>query len=120
MEQPENGIKSLSTINLILGIWFIISPYILGYTATAAKWNQVVVGIIIGLLAIWRMLAPTQRWTSIVAGIAGLWAIIAPFILSYNTSAAYWNEIVVAIVVAYVAFANGALPAGNRTQHHGV
>lgn len=121
--EDTSGIRSLSIINLILGAWFIVSPWIFGYTSSAAIWNQFVVGIIIAVLAIGRLIAPSQRWMSALTGIAALWAIIAPFILSYNTTAAYWNEIVVAIVVAILAFTNSSLPAvgtHDRMHHQGV
>lgn len=37
-----------------LGAWLIVSPYLLGFaTQMNATWNQVIVGIIVGGLAIW-------------------------------------------------------------------
>lgn len=122
MHAEDNGIRSISLVNLLLGAWFIVSPFWLNYTSGAARWNQIIVGIIIVVFAVGRMLAPTQRWMSIVSGIAALWAIVAPFILSYNRAAAYWNEVIVGIVVAYLAFMNSSVPTtrGDRTQHHGV
>lgn len=120
MTGEENGIRTVSTINLILGAWFIVSPWLLSYTSSAAIWNQFVVGIVIAVLAIGRMLVPSQQWMSTLSGIAALWAIIAPFILSYNKTAAYWNEVVVAVIVAILAFSNSAVATGDRMQHHGV
>jgi hypothetical protein len=113
----------MSVINLLLGIWFIISPWLLGYSSGAAVWNQFIVGVIIVVLALGRLAAPSQRWMSTLAGIAALWAIIAPFILSYDTTAAYWNEVIVGIVVAILAFSNASIPAGaggRMHHHHGV
>lgn len=115
--ESESNVRTMSTINLILGAWFIVSPWLLGYTSSAAIWNQFVVGIVIALLAIGRMIFPNQRWMSVTSGVAALWAIIAPFILSYNKTAAYWNEIVVAIVVAIIAFGNSAVTVNDRMHH---
>jgi SPW repeat len=43
-------------VNLILGIWMIISPFVLGFHAeNAATWNSVVLGLLIGGDAIWAM-----------------------------------------------------------------
>lgn len=122
MTGEDNGVRTLSTINLILGAWFIVSPWLLSYSSSAAIWNQFIVGIIIAVLAIGRLIAPSQRWMSALSGIAALWAIIAPFILSYNRSAAYWNEVVVAIAVAILAFSNSgsSVTAGDTIQHRGV
>lgn len=45
-------------INLIVGIWLIIAPFALGYTMqTTAMWNSIVVGVIVGIDAIWAATA---------------------------------------------------------------
>lgn len=115
--ETESGIRSVGIINLILGAWLIITPYWFSYTSSAAIWNQVILGIVIVVFSGLRALLPTQRWLSIVSGIAGLWAIVAPFILSYNRSVAYWNEVIVGIIVAYLAFYNGSLSTSSRHHH---
>jgi SPW repeat len=41
-------------LNAVLGAWLIVSPWVLGYTATtAAMWNHIVVGALVLILAIW-------------------------------------------------------------------
>lgn len=41
-------------INALLGLWLVISPWLLGYGQMQAPvWNQIIVGIIAGVLAIW-------------------------------------------------------------------
>jgi hypothetical protein len=43
-------------VNLVLGIWLIIAPFLLGFSGEAsATWNHVVLGIVIGVDAIWAM-----------------------------------------------------------------
>lgn len=45
-------------INLLIGIWLIVSPFVLGFSMhTAAMWNFIVVGIIVGADALWAALA---------------------------------------------------------------
>ena len=42
--------------NGVLGIWLVVSPWILGFAAlTAALWNHVVVGLLIVALAAWEL-----------------------------------------------------------------
>tara|TARA_Y100000310_G_scaffold345471_1_gene465350 strand:+ start:1049 stop:1213 length:165 start_codon:yes stop_codon:yes gene_type:complete len=44
-----------------LGIWLVASPWILGFAkVNLAMWNVVVVGVIIGLLALWNMIPPEE------------------------------------------------------------
>jgi hypothetical protein len=44
-------------VNAVLGLWLIVSPWVLGYSAmvAAAMWNQVVVGLIVAALAAWAI-----------------------------------------------------------------
>ncbi len=49
--------KTLDWINVVLGVWLIIAPFLLGYTAVAAAlWNDIIVGIIVVVLAGWAAL----------------------------------------------------------------
>lgn len=98
--------RSLAGINFILGIWLIISPWILNYFTGQAKWDQFATGIAIAVLALIRYAVPRASWASWLKGLAGIWMIIAPFVLNYSKTAAFWNEIIVGIVVAVLAFAN--------------
>ncbi|MCL4425773.1 MAG: SPW repeat protein [Firmicutes bacterium] len=40
-------------VNLILGIWLIIAPFVLGYGKSAGAWNDVLVGIVVAIVAYW-------------------------------------------------------------------
>jgi len=41
-------------VNLVLGAWLFISPWIYGYTATTnLSWNSYIVGVLVGLISIW-------------------------------------------------------------------
>ncbi|MEK7590316.1 MAG: SPW repeat protein [Patescibacteria group bacterium] len=42
-------------ICLIIGIWIVVSPWVLGYSSfTPALWSNVIVGVLIFLIALWR------------------------------------------------------------------
>lgn len=47
-------------INVVLAGWLIISPFVLGYASSsnAPTWNQLIVGALIGIDAIWTLLQP--------------------------------------------------------------
>jgi hypothetical protein len=56
----------------------------------------------------------TVQWTSGINIIAGLWLIIAPFLLGYDAiQAALWNDVIVGIIVAAFAVARVARPLMN-------
>lgn len=106
--------KRLSAVNFILGAWLVLSPFILNYTSSAARWTQTTFGIFILLLAAFRYFMPKLEWASWFAGLCGLWLIVAPFMLNYPISAAYWNEVITGILISAIAFWN----LDTYTQHH--
>ena len=56
----------LSWTNLIVGLWLIVSPFILPYGhLTVAIRNDVVIGIVVGVLAIWSAVATPTRARSL-------------------------------------------------------
>lgn len=48
----------LSWINVVLGAWLIIAPFVLGYGGhTHPMWNDVIVGILVAAFGVWSALA---------------------------------------------------------------
>ena len=42
--------------NAALGVWLVISPWVLGFSAlAAAMWNAVIIGVVIAALALWTL-----------------------------------------------------------------
>jgi hypothetical protein len=52
------GTATLSLVNLVLGAWMIVAPWLpnlnTGLT-TGAIWNQVITGIVVAALSIWSV-----------------------------------------------------------------
>jgi len=93
-----------SWLNIVLGIWVIISPFVVQFTQlTAATWNNVIVGIVIAILAIIRTSVPRQAGWSWANMILGIWMIISPFALGAMTTAILWNNIILGVIIAIVA-----------------
>lgn len=95
-------------INLVLGIWLIVSPLALVYTGQAAPaWNAYVVGVVIAVLsaaALWQF----QKWEEWLSAVFGAWLVISPWVLGFSASQVpTWNQIVVGIIVGAVAFWSG-------------
>lgn len=54
--------KLLCWILVILGIWLIISPFVVGYGAIrGALWNNVIVGIVVAVLSAWAAITIGKR-----------------------------------------------------------
>ena len=101
-------------LNLILGIWMVVSPWALQYQtdmhltlnavmSNAAMSNAVILGILIAaaaLIALFRVMA-WEEWVNVVLGV---WLVISPWVLGFNALAtAMWNAVIIGIVVAVLA-----------------
>src|SRR3954470_14305694 len=52
---------SWSWANVVLGVWLLISPFVLGFAnTTVAMWSNVISGIVLGILAWTRPRFPRQ------------------------------------------------------------
>ena len=75
-----------AVITIILGLWYVVSPWVYGTThsTNGATWNNVVVGILIALFAAARLrnrrAVPAARFDLIL----GLWAFFSPWIFGYT------------------------------------
>jgi SPW repeat-containing protein len=97
--------KRVSWINLILGIWLIISAFVFGSMGLRAPVaNDIVLGILL-IASSWWILATLGSavglgWFQILCGI---WLVISPFILRYGQAThAMTNDVVVGIIVFIV------------------
>jgi hypothetical protein len=99
--------KVLSWIIALCGLWEsgdIAALFIPGFGRVQAfVWNHVIVGILLVLIGGGAALtsnvrtAKTMNWIAVVAGI---WLMIAPFILGTPAIAAgLWNDIIVGVIV---------------------
>lgn len=111
------GTSVASVLNMIAGLWLIISPFILGFTTrAAAMWVAVVVGIIVMLLACIRAANPQRHiglsWLNLLLG---LWLIVAPFVLGFAAATPTWNSVILGIIVALLAIGGASsVPAMTR------
>ena len=100
--------RTSSTINLLAGIWLVIAPFALNYAGLGASTtNDVILGIVIGILALIRLGSPSQVWASWLMMIAGLWLIISPFVLGYSSmGTVVANDVILGIIVGVFAIAS--------------
>jgi hypothetical protein len=47
------GVDTFRRVNLVLGIWAVLSPFLLGYMNTGAAVNDMVVGILVVWVSLW-------------------------------------------------------------------
>lgn len=116
--------KVASGLELLVGLWLIISPFVLGYSdlgqatktiASQATNNDLIVGFTIAVIGAIRLAnayrfgeyeLPTM-WLSWLSALLGLWLIVSPFVLGFSGLATpFWNSIIVGIIVAVLGVWN--------------
>jgi hypothetical protein len=102
----------MSGINIILGIWLIIAPFVLGYNRLdVAVWNDIILGVIVAIVALIRTFGAGQTSASWINVLAGIWLIIAPFVLNYgNHPTPRYNDIILGILVIIFAWSGASVP----------
>lgn len=109
-----------SGLDVLAGIWLLISPFVLAFSANrAAMTNDVVLGIVIGILALVRFFGPAQNvgisWLNFLLGI---WVLISPFVLTFGTlRSATTDNVITGIVVIILSF--GSAMATGSDQRMG-
>lgn len=103
MLEPRAGRRTdaaaASALNVLAGIWLIISPFVLGYTGADATWNPIVFGAIVGLAALARLAGGLRTvWLSWLNMAIGVWLFISAFWLA-SSGQASWNVGIMGIVV---------------------
>lgn len=99
--------------SLILGLWLIASPWMLGFAGMQlAMWNAVLFGALITIMALMALVDfhEWEEWTDLVIG---AWLIVSPWILGFamiyaadgaeGQNAATWNVILVGALTIAMA-----------------
>ena len=90
-------------INLILGAWLFVTPWIFGFAGSVAGWNAWIAGALIAVVALAALMAFTE-WEEWANLLLGLWVLVAPWNLSFEGhTAATNNHVIVGVVVAVLA-----------------
>lgn len=93
--------KASSTICLLAGIWFFVSPWIYGAFTIGSACNCWIVGGFMILFAIIRIARPAYSTIfSWVNTILGIWAFCSPWIYGYtDTTGRFINSLCVGVIV---------------------
>ena len=91
-----------STLNVLAGIWLIVSPWVLGFAGLGVPfWDTLLVGVAVAGLALIRLRTPGATGLSWINVFVAIWLIISPFVLGFTiASAAMSNAIFLGILVS--------------------
>jgi hypothetical protein len=106
--------KGISWINVVLGIWLIVAPFVLAAGGGVWTANDMVVGILLIAFAGWALSGrplSSAQWLQVLCG---AWLIAAPFVLAYGAArVAVWNDVIcgiIAVIVGAVAWTGVRTP----------
>jgi hypothetical protein len=97
-------------VNLLLGVWVVISPFALGLSrSTAATWNNIAVGVAIVLLVLVSGWGNGTLLALVVP--LGAWLFASPFVLGFSKTAFLWNN----VILAFALIVGAAISEGLRS-----
>jgi SPW repeat-containing protein len=102
-------------VDMVLGAWLAISPWILGFTDNgAATRNAVIIGIAIAVLSgsTFLIYNAIEEW---IDAVLGIWLIVSPWVLSSSGDSAVTADFV--IIGAVVAGLSGYEIWASRHGH---
>ncbi|HEX4808392.1 MAG TPA: SPW repeat protein [Bryobacteraceae bacterium] len=108
-----NNVRAASTIVLLAGIWFFVSPWVYGAYSHPNAWNSWIVGAVIFILGCIRVgrpaYSPALSWCNTVLGI---WAFFSPWIYGYTgAEGRFINSLCVGVIVFVLSIASATMAA---------
>lgn len=85
--------------NIMLALWLMTAPFILGYESAAMTASDVISGAALLVFA-FMSLSPAYGWARWGCGLVGLWLLGAPLVFWAPTASAYMNGTLVGALVA--------------------
>lgn len=90
----------------VSGLALIVAPFVLRFSNNAtAMWSSIILGAAILIVSLIKAgLHDTSDWEYWVAGVLGLAAVVAPFVLGFSVlTAALWSSIVLGAIVVVLS-----------------
>lgn len=101
------------SINVLLGLWLVISPWILQFQdSERALANAVIVGGVIVLMSLAAVVS-FRNWEEWIGMVIGAWLVVSPWVLGLAAlTMVTWNFVIVGALVLALAgwslYAHGA------------
>lgn len=89
-------------INILLGLWLMAAPTVLGYDPAASDNGHIVGPLIVtfATIALWEATNAVRYWILPVS----LWLLLAPWVLGYSLPLAIASDMIVGVLSAICAW----------------
>jgi hypothetical protein len=109
-------VMGASGLNFLLGLWLLISPWVLNYGGRDPYWNDIVFGAIFAFIALVRTSgAYRESWLSWLNALIAAWVFVSAFWLQHG-NAAVTNNWIVGIVMFILAVWSASATEGALTR----
>jgi hypothetical protein len=96
-------VAGASGANAVVGVWLVLSPFLLGYGDEDPVWNPIVAGAAVAAIAGVRVgLARRAHWLSWINALIGAWLFLSGFWLA-ESDQAQLNAWIAGVVVLLLA-----------------
>ena len=104
-------------LNLLLGIWLFISPWVIGFAGAqaAAAWNAWILGVAIVVFSAIAVSMP-QAWEEVINILLGIWMVVSSWVIGVASRAAETNAVIVGLLV--ILFAAWAMAMSRSAREH--
>jgi hypothetical protein len=92
---------------MVLGLWLMVAPGVVGYGPAAADNGHIVGPIIVtfSTIALWEATRVLRTWNYPLA----IWLLLAPWVLGYGETVAIVSDMVVGALVLFAASKRGSV-----------
>jgi formate hydrogenlyase subunit 4 len=99
-EAMKNGFIGQDFVNVFLGIWAFLTPWVIGHHGGAAVVaNYVIVGILITLFASAAIVA-FRPWQEAINIVLGAWLLVSPWLVGFKAiPSLMWSAVVIGVLV---------------------
>lgn len=103
--QYRGQIQLLSGLVALAGLWLLISAFVIQPLPEGAMWNNVIVGILVGAMALIRAFgAFDAAWLSWANVVLGFWVLISPWVMGFShLPEPLWNNVITGIIIVGLA-----------------
>jgi len=103
MDNKWVNAAACDVVNLILGAFLFLCPWIFHFSPGAESWNAWASGAVIAILSI-AALSAFAEWEEWLNLIVGLWVLVSPWALKFSGSTtAMRTDVIIGIIVAVIA-----------------
>ncbi len=112
----ETGSRATAGINLVLGLWVFVSPWVYGASGNPNSWNSWIAGALIAIFALIRLGSGGIRGIAWLNVILGAWVFVSPWVYGYTVNQARFINSLCAGAIIFILALYGALSHTSHTN----